>query len=169
MNAPTRGAWLRAGISRDGGPVVETEHVVWLQSGDYYADSRGFAGTTSYEDGQVRFHHDVGAPGDDVGVLRAEGEGLIETGTNTDGSTFLEVWTPLPGSDGQDGSWCAGEAPPARSRSVQAPPVQARSVRSQSVRSQSVRSQSVRVGRHIVHVDSTGAGAHYVLPGPSGQ
>ncbi|MEN8651306.1 hypothetical protein ABCR94_11840 [Streptomyces sp. 21So2-11] len=77
-----------------------------------------------------------------MGVLRTEGDGLIETGTNTDGSTFLEVWTPLPGSDGQDGSWCVGDA-------------------------RSVQSQFVRVGRHIVHVDATGAGAHFVMPGPS--
>ncbi|HET6859192.1 MAG TPA: hypothetical protein VFH94_19160 [Streptomyces sp.] len=137
MNAPSRGAWSRAGISRDGGPLVETEHVVWLQSGDFYADSRGFAGVTSYDDGRVCFHHDVGTPGHDVGSLRAEGDGLVETGTNADGSTFLEVWTPLPGGDGQDGSWRVGDA------------------------------QCVRVGRHLVHVDAVGAGAHFVLPGPS--
>ncbi|THA58345.1 hypothetical protein [Streptomyces sp. A1136] len=91
MDAPTPGAWLRAGISRDGGPLREDEHVVWLQSGPCYADSRGFAGTTSYDGRRVTFHHEVGSPGEDVGALRAEGDGLVETGTNTDGSTFLEV------------------------------------------------------------------------------
>ncbi|WP_142212452.1 hypothetical protein [Streptomyces sp. SLBN-118] len=123
MNAPTRGAWLRAGISRNGGPLQENEHVVWLQIDAYYADSRGFAGVTTYEGGQVRFHHDVGEPGEDVGTLRRSGEDMIETGVNTDGSTFREVWTPLPDSEGACGSWRVGTA------------------------------QIVRVGRYVVHVD----------------
>ena len=42
---------------------------------------------------------------------------------NPDGSTFREVWTPLPDSEGACGSWRAGTA------------------------------QIVRVGRHVVHVD----------------
>ncbi|MGW6708963.1 hypothetical protein ACWGDE_29300 [Streptomyces sp. NPDC054956] len=133
MDAPSRGAWLRAGISRDGGPLLETGHIVWLQSGTFYADSRGFAGTTSYQDGQVTFHHDVGEPGHDVGTLRADGSRMIETGTNLDGGTFLEVWTPLPGSGGPDGSWTAAGT------------------------------QTVRVGSHVVHVDAEGRGTHFVL------
>ncbi|MEV6651606.1 hypothetical protein [Streptomyces sp. NPDC051219] len=125
MNAPTRGAWLRAGISRDGGPLAETEHVVWIQSGDHYADSRGFAGRTTYDGERVHFHHDVGTPGQDVGTLRSDGDNLVETGTNADGSTFLEVWMPLPDSDGPLGFWRVGDT------------------------------QTVRVGRHVVHVDGT--------------
>ncbi|WP_285541875.1 hypothetical protein [Streptomyces lavendulae] len=93
--------------SRDGGPLEETGHIVWLQSGTLYADSRGFAGSTSYDGEQVTFHHDVGYPGHDIGTLRSEGTRMIETGTNLDGSTFLEVWTPLPDSDGPAGSWTA--------------------------------------------------------------
>ncbi|MET7617651.1 hypothetical protein [Streptomyces sp. NPDC005408] len=123
MNAPTRGAWLRAGISRNGGPLQENEHVVWLQIDAYYADSRGFAGVTTYEGGQVRFHHDVGEPGEDVGTLQRSGEDMTETGVNADGSTFREVWTPLPDSEGACGSWRVGTA------------------------------QIVRVGRYVVHVD----------------
>ncbi|WP_411102635.1 hypothetical protein [Streptomyces sp. cmx-4-9] len=141
MNAPTPGAWLRAGISRDGGPLRETGHVVWLQSGAFYADSRGFAGTTAYDGRQVTFRHEVGAPGHDVGMLRREGTGLVETGENPDGSTFLEVWTPLEEAGGHapEGSWSAAG------------------------------SQTVRVGRHVVHVDGAGNGAHFVLPaGPDG-
>ncbi|MFE3761002.1 hypothetical protein ACFXPI_04450 [Streptomyces sp. NPDC059104] len=134
MDAPTRGAWLRAGISRDGGPLEETGHVVWLQSGTLYADSRGFAGSTSYDGEQVTFHHDVGSPGHDIGSLRSEGTGMIETGTNLDGSTFLEVWTPLPDSDGPAGSWTAAGT------------------------------QTVRVGRHVVHVDAAARGTHFTLP-----
>ncbi|MFJ7203586.1 hypothetical protein ACIQWR_08630 [Streptomyces sp. NPDC098789] len=134
MDAPTRGAWLRAGISRDGGPLLETEHVVWLQSGALYADSRGFAGRTSYDGERVTFHHEVGEPGVDVGALRADGAGMVETGTNPDGSTFLEVWTPLPGADGPEGCWTTGGT------------------------------MTVRVGPHVVHVDATGRGAHAVLP-----
>lgn len=134
MDVPFRGAWVRAGISRDGGPLLETEHVVWLQTGDLYADSRGFAGTTSYDGERVTFHHDVGAPGHDVGALRAEGGGLIETGVNLDGSTFLEVWRPLPHTEGPAGSWTAEGT------------------------------QTVRVGGHVVHVDAAGHGTHHVLP-----
>ncbi|MBT2453372.1 hypothetical protein [Streptomyces sp. ISL-86] len=126
MDAPVRGAWLRAGISRDGGPLVETGHVVWLQSGTLYADSRGFAGRTSYDGDQVTFHHDVGTPGHDVGTLRSEGTRMIETGTNLDGSTFMEVWTPLSAGDGPDGSWSVAGT------------------------------QTVRVGSHVVHVDAAG-------------
>lgn len=133
MDAPTPGAWLRAGISRDGGPLLETGHVVWIQSGAFYADSRGFAGTTAYDGEQVTFHHDVGDPGHDVGTLRAEGTRMVESGTNPDGSTFLEVWTPLPGAAGPDGSWTA------------------------------TGTQTVRAGRHVVHVDADGLGTHFVL------
>ncbi|MFZ3474374.1 hypothetical protein ACODT3_04215 [Streptomyces sp. 4.24] len=133
MDAPTPCAWLRAGISRDGGPLLETGHVVWIQSGTFYADSRGFAGTTAYDGEQVTFHHDVGDPGHDVGTLRAEGSRMVESGTNPDGSTFLEVWTPLPGAAGPDGSWTAAGT------------------------------QTVRAGRHVVHVDADGLGTHFVL------
>lgn len=148
MDAPSRGAWSRAGISRDGGPLRETDTVVWLQSGRFYADSRGFAGTTSHEGGQVTFHHEVGVPGYDVGTLRREGAGLVETGVNLDGSTFLEVWIPLGdgtdedggaagtvgGTRGDDGSWRVGDT------------------------------QTVRVGAHVVHVDGAGVGTHFLLP-----
>lgn len=126
MNVPTRGAWLRAGISRDGGPLREDHHVVWLQADEYYADSRGFAGRTSYDGEQVRFHHDVGEAGDDTGTLRPDGENLTESGTNSDGSTFREIWGPLPDGGGPCGAWRAG-------------PVQV-----------------VRVGAHVVHVDGAG-------------
>ncbi|MEZ0064810.1 hypothetical protein ABIA32_000798 [Streptacidiphilus sp. MAP12-20] len=123
MNAPERGAWLRRGISRNGGPLREDQEVVWLQVGVHYADSRGFAGTTSYDGAQLRFHHDVGEAGEDVGTLRRDGENLIESGVNPDGSTFLEVWTPLPDDGGEGGSWSLAGC------------------------------QVVRVGRHVVHVD----------------
>lgn len=126
VNAPTRGAWLRAGISRNGGPLRETEQVVWLQIDAYYADSRGFAGITTYNGADVRFHHAVGEPGEDVGTLQQDGDRLIETGTNQDGSTFREVWTPLVDSDEECGSWRVDEA------------------------------QTVRVGTHVVHVDPSG-------------
>ncbi|MER5812554.1 hypothetical protein ABT143_30950 [Streptomyces sp. NPDC002033] len=122
--APGRGAWLRRGISRDGGPLVEDREVVWLQAGPYYADSRGFAGITSFDGSLVRFHHLEGEPGEDTGALRWEGAHLVERGTNTDGSTFLEVWTPLPDADGDTGCW-AGPG-----------------------------YRVVRVGRHVVHVDT---------------
>ncbi|WP_051942404.1 hypothetical protein [Streptacidiphilus rugosus] len=118
-----RGAWRRLGISRNGGQLLEEAEAVWLQVGNVYADSRGFAGTTSFDGSQVRFHHEVGEPGDDVGSLCWDGENLVETGSNLDGSTFLEIWTPLPGSEGETGSWRAEGC------------------------------QVVRVGRHVVHVD----------------
>ncbi|MFG2298268.1 hypothetical protein [Streptomyces sp. NPDC048603] len=132
---PERGAWLRRGISRDGGPLVEDGEVVWLQAGPYFADSRGFAGVTSFDGRQVHFHHLTGEPGEDAGTFRREGPNLVEWGTNTDGSTFLEVWTPLPldeDGDGDDdcdrdrdsGSWSATGY------------------------------HVVRVCRHLVHVDS---------------
>ncbi|MFE7096399.1 hypothetical protein [Streptomyces erythrochromogenes] len=132
--APEHGAWLRRGISRNGGPLAEDrdDAVVWLQAGPYYADSRGFAGTTSFDGSQVRFHHLTGEPGDDTGTLRWDGANLIERGTNPDGSTFLEVWTPLPDADGSAGSWSG----PGH--------------------------QVVRVGRHVVHVDSR-AGTYWRL------
>ncbi|MFI8280408.1 hypothetical protein ACIGBH_36965 [Streptomyces sp. NPDC085929] len=121
---PERGAWLRRGISRNGGPLVEDREVVWLQAGPYFADSRGFAGVTSFDGSRVHFHHLEGESGEDTGTFRWEGAHLIEWGTNTDGSTFLEVWIPLPADDGDAGSW-AGTG-----------------------------YHVVRVGRHLVHVDS---------------
>ncbi|MFE2474956.1 hypothetical protein [Streptomyces sp. NPDC059389] len=121
---PERGAWLRRGISRDGGPLVEDREVVWLQAGPYFADSRGFAGVTSFDGSRVRFHHLEGEPGEDTGTFRWEGANLVERGTNTDGSTFLEIWTPLPAGDGDTGSWAGAGY------------------------------RVVRVGRHLVHVDS---------------
>ncbi|MFI8103854.1 hypothetical protein [Streptomyces sp. NPDC086023] len=121
---PERGAWLRRGISRDGGPLREDQEVVWLQDGPYFADSRGFAGTTEFDGRRVHFHHLTGEPGEDAGSFRWEGTDLVEWGANPDGSTFLEVWTPLPGAEGDSGSWTG------RDHHV------------------------VRVGRHVVHVDS---------------
>ncbi|MFB7462768.1 hypothetical protein ACFCZ1_04565 [Streptomyces sp. NPDC056224] len=121
---PPHGAWLRRGISRDGGPLLEDREVVWLQAGPYYADSRGFAGATSFDGSQVHFHHLTGEPGEDAGTFRWEGANLVERGTNPDGSTFLEVWTPLAGADGATGSWSGPDH------------------------------HVVRVGRHVVHVDS---------------
>ncbi|WP_405527251.1 hypothetical protein OG592_06120 [Streptomyces avidinii] len=121
---PEHGAWLRRGISRNGGPLVEDREVVWLQAGSYYADSRGFAGTTSFDGSQVHFHHLTGEPGEDAGTFRWDGANLVEQGTNPDGSTFLEVWTPLPADDGACGSWSGPDH------------------------------HVVRVGRHVVHVDS---------------
>ncbi|MFJ9766341.1 hypothetical protein ACIRUY_21235 [Streptomyces erythrochromogenes] len=131
---PERGAWLRRGISRDGGPLLEDgdDRVVWLQAGPYYADSRGFAGTTSFDGTQVRFHHLTGEPGEDTGTFRWDGPNLVERGTNTDGSTFLEIWTPLPGADGNTHSWSGPDH------------------------------HVVRVGRHVVHVDSR-AGTYWRL------
>ncbi|MFI7355855.1 hypothetical protein ACIBTP_18110 [Streptomyces avidinii] len=122
---PEHGAWLRRGISRNGGPLVEDREVVWLQAGSYYADSRGFAGTTSFDGSRVHFHHLTGEPGEDAGTFRWDGADLVERGTNPDGSTFLEVWTPLPTADDDAcGSWSGPDH------------------------------HVVRVGRHVVHVDS---------------
>ncbi|MCC0093778.1 hypothetical protein K7B10_03030 [Streptomyces flavotricini] len=121
---PERGAWLRRGISRNGGPLVEDREVVWLQAGPYFADSRGFAGVTSFDGSRIHFHHLEGEPGEDTGTFRWQGANLVERGTNTDGSTFLEIWTPLPAGDGDTGSWAGAGY------------------------------HVVRVGRHLVHVDS---------------
>ncbi|MFD7079634.1 hypothetical protein [Streptomyces sp. NPDC059918] len=121
---PEHGAWLRRGISRDGGPLVEDREVVWLQAGAYYADSRGFAGTTSFDGTRVHFHHLTGEPGEDAGTFRWDGANLVERGTNPDGGTFLEIWTPLPTDEGPCGSWSGPDH------------------------------HVVRVGRHVVHVDA---------------
>ncbi|MFG2869590.1 hypothetical protein [Streptomyces sp. NPDC048338] len=121
---PERGAWLRHGISRNGGPLVEDRVVVWLQAGHYFADSRGFAGRTSFDGTHVHFHHLTGEPGEDSGMLTWKGADLVERGTNTDGSTFLEIWKPLPVDDTESGSWAGPDY------------------------------HVVRVGTHLVHVDS---------------
>ncbi|MEU7604059.1 hypothetical protein, partial [Streptomyces sp. NPDC041003] len=73
---PDHGAWLRRGISRNGGPLVEDREVVWLQAGSYYADSRGFAGTTSFDGSQVHFHHLTGEPGDCVQVIASRASSM---------------------------------------------------------------------------------------------
>lgn len=130
MRVPPRGAWTRIGISRDGGPLRHEGPVVWLQAAQYYADSRGFAGTTEFDGVAVRFHHEVGTPGDDVGSLRMQARYLTETGVNPDGSTFFEVWRALPDDGGDVGAWrCAG-------------------------------TQTVRVGNHVVHVAGDEGGYH---------
>ena len=97
MNAPS-GAFLRNGISRDGGPFAETEHVVWVQVDDVYADSRGFAGTTSYDGQQVTWLREVGPQDVDSGVLTERDGGLLETG---DG--YAELWDVL--GEGPSGAW----------------------------------------------------------------
>ena len=97
MNAPT-GAFQRNGISRGGGPLVETEHVVWVQVDDVYADSRGFAGTTSYDGQRVTWLREVGPDDIDSGVLTERSGGLLETG---DG--YAEQWDHLP--HGPVGAW----------------------------------------------------------------
>lgn len=126
MRLPDVGAWQRVGISIDGGPLGEDEHVVWLQVGPYYADSRGFAGTTSCVDGLVRWDHEVGTPGDDEGRIEQYGSVLVETGATPSGGTYLELWRVLTGSRSPAGAWRAGDG------------------------------RVVRVGGHVVCVDGTG-------------
>ncbi|MEV8535469.1 hypothetical protein [Streptomyces sp. NPDC051211] len=104
--------------------MLAEQEAVWLQAGHHYADSRGFAGFTSFDGREVRFHHEVGEPGEDVGSLRRDGENLVESGANPDGTTFVEIWTPLPDGLGQTGSWTAAGC------------------------------QVVRVGPHLVYVDA---------------
>jgi len=126
VQLPEVGAWQRVGISIEGGPLHEDEHVVWLQAGPYYADSRGFAGTTSSEADRVRWEHEVGVPGDDEGLLRRDDDLLVETGTTPSGGTYVEHWLPLTGAQEPSGAWVAGSG------------------------------RVVRVGEHVVHVDGTG-------------
>jgi hypothetical protein len=85
--------------------VIETESVVWLQVGEHFADTRGFAGRTSYDGTAVRWEHEIGCPADDVGVLVPDGDGLIETGAG-----YVEVWRPLPGPAEPVGVWDVGGA-----------------------------------------------------------
>lgn len=97
MNAPS-GAYLRNGISRNGSSFLETEHVVWLQVDEVYADSRGFAGTTAYDGQQVTWLREVGPQETDCGLLSKRDGGLLETG---DG--YAELWDLL--GDGPSGAW----------------------------------------------------------------
>ncbi len=123
MELPEVGAFLRKGISVDGGPMHEDEHIIWLQVGPYYADSRGFAGTTSCVDDLVRWEHEVGTPGDDEGYLQQTGSLLVEEGTTPSGGKYVELWRVLPGPHEPAGAWLAGDG------------------------------RVVRVGGHVVYVD----------------
>ncbi|GAC1611604.1 MAG: hypothetical protein NVS3B26_26130 [Mycobacteriales bacterium] len=97
MNAPT-GAFRRHGVSRHGSPFVETENVVWLQVEDVYADSRGFAGTTSYDGQCVTWRREVGPAEPDSAELSDRDGRLLESG---DG--YAELWDRLP--SGPSGAW----------------------------------------------------------------
>lgn len=121
---PEHGAWLRRGISRNGGPLIEDREVVWLQA--YRTTPTAAASPVRRPSTAPRCASTTSraSPAKTPAAFRWEGAHLVERGTNPDGSTFLEIWTPLPGADGATGSWSGPDH------------------------------HVVRVGRHVVHVDS---------------
>jgi hypothetical protein len=111
------GAWQRRSIAFDGGEPSEDATVIWVQGHSAFADVRvsldgvplaSFAGHTTWDPPALRWTHHIdladGVPAlADVGVVRWEGDDLIESGsTLVDGVVvpYVEVWRRLPGSDG---------------------------------------------------------------------
>ena len=112
------GAWQRRSIAFAGGEPSEDATVIWVQGHSAFADVRvsldgvplaSFAGHTTWEPPALRWTHHIdladGVPAlADVGVVRWEGDDLIESGsTLVDGVVvpYVEVWRRLPGSDGR--------------------------------------------------------------------
>ena len=117
MNAEpdvVHGAWTRQAVAVDGGPLFETQHVVWIQTGTCYADvrvpfhvaaeQRCFTGRSGWDSDAYRWTHhfdlEIGAPtADDVGELTWDGDTLIERGMFPTARTtvaYEERWVRLP-------------------------------------------------------------------------
>ena len=120
MNRPdvVHGAWARRSASIEGGLHFETQTVIWLQAGSYYADlrvpfhpggdERCFTGRSFWDADQYRWTHDLdleppAGVGDDVGELAWADDALVERGLfpTADGPVaYEEIWTRLPGDQG---------------------------------------------------------------------
>jgi hypothetical protein len=87
------GLWRRTLlIGADGSRDTGTD-VVWLQGITGYVDSRGFAGTLGQRGDVFEWHRDVDleqpGPFPDAGVMRWDGDSLIETGVH---EHYVEHW-----------------------------------------------------------------------------
>jgi hypothetical protein len=111
------GAWMRNGISLDGGPFHEDAVVWWLQAPEMHADLRVphdaagpstcFAGVTTWDGTALTWQRGVDLEhydGVDSGIATWDGDDLLETGVfaNPDGTTtaYVERWVRLPDSTG---------------------------------------------------------------------
>jgi hypothetical protein len=106
------GVWQRESISVAGGDPYEDSNVLWLYTGDYFADVRwprlgqpavatsAFAGRAFWEPPEMHFMHEVDLTKEfteDVGYLSLLDDQLIEAGqVVVDGEViqFQEVWSP---------------------------------------------------------------------------
>ncbi|MFN0030201.1 MAG: hypothetical protein ACKV2O_23870 [Acidimicrobiales bacterium] len=107
------GLWRRRSLALDGGPPTETQHVLWLQAGEGFADMRvpledtdpqpmsaplSFAGVTTWDGTALCWHRDLDLHQvieADEGSITWDGEDLIETGIFTFGgqpTPYVEVW-----------------------------------------------------------------------------
>jgi hypothetical protein len=93
------GLWRRTLLVGADGTRDTGTDVVWLQGPTAYVDSRGFAGTLHQRADVFQWHRaiDLEPPGPlpDAGVMRWDGETLIETGVHED---YVEHWTLGPGA-----------------------------------------------------------------------
>lgn len=110
------GAWVRRGLSLDGGPFQEDSVVWWLQGPLVHADLRVpintgpstcFAGVTAWDGAALTWTRAVDLEdyaGIDTGAVTWDGPDLLEAGQfdNGDGTTtrYVERWVRLPDSTG---------------------------------------------------------------------
>jgi hypothetical protein len=112
-----RGVWRRRSIAVDDGAPAETEHVLWLQGAEAFADLRvpnssvdgrveAFAGATSWDPPRLTWHHTVDwngrFAGYDCGDIEWRDGALVERGTFEDGGgtrSYEEVWGRVDAGD----------------------------------------------------------------------
>lgn len=143
------GVWQRESISIEGGDPFEDLNVLWLHTGDYFADIRfprpsetqaittAFAGRAYWQSPRMRFEHEIDLTkefAEDTGHMSFASGKLIEKGkvtVNEKVIKFEEVWTQLV---------CANEADCQVARRVDG----------------QIRGQFVRVGAYAVVMQETG-------------
>ncbi|OKH85329.1 hypothetical protein EB75_22690 [Mycobacterium sp. ST-F2] len=103
--AECAGLWRRTLLIEADGTRDAEPGVLWLQSLTAYVDSRGFAGTLHQEADVFEWHRefDVTTPGPhpDAGVMRWEGDILVETGVH---EPYVEHWVRDSGEAGSTGA-----------------------------------------------------------------
>lgn len=114
------GVWQRESISIEGGDPFEDSNVLWLHTGDYFADVRfprpsetqaitmAFAGRAHWQSPRMRFEHEIDLTKEfteDTGHMSFASGKLIEKGevtVNEKVIKFEEVWTQLVSANKAD-------------------------------------------------------------------
>jgi hypothetical protein len=105
LRAECAGLWRRTLLIEADGTCDTAPGVLWLQGLTAYVDSRGFAGTLNQHGDVFEWERAVNVqppgPWPDAGLMRWDGEVLVETGVHEE---YVEHWVRAPASAGSTGA-----------------------------------------------------------------